>query len=142
MRKPEFQFAEVALSRLREQVQLGQGLPKTFLGFDECIMCFGSSTRPRPFNQGTFGFTRLGPVACKNLWLRRLRRRELFTDRLCYQPMQILAAAPEYGLIRGVADQGMLELVGGIRRDSPHIKQFGISQCTESALKLFLCDRV
>ncbi len=74
--------------------------------------------------------------------LRLLEGGELLIDRSCDQPMQIFPPALEQSLISRVPDQGVLELIGGLRSNTAHIQQFDLRQSTQRILQLLFGYRM
>ena len=77
----------------------------------------------------------------KNFGLRLLERGEFFIDCARHQPVQILAPTLEQRLVGRIADQGVLELVGSLRRDPTHIEELRIRQAAQRALEIRLANR-
>src|SRR5215831_13418392 len=78
----------------------------------------------------------LHPVMREDFWMVLLKCRELSADRLCYQPVQVFALTLEQCFVGSVADECMLEQIGGMWNSAICVKQLRVGQDSKSALQI------
>src|SRR5262245_20958534 len=88
---------------------------------------FGHFCGDGPLRYRWLNLPGFGPVAGENFRMCVLEIREFLINCSSYQPMHFSAAALEQGLVCRITDQCMLELVGGLGRETPHMKQVRVS---------------
>src|SRR5690349_2474050 len=89
-----------------------------------------------PIKNGLLRQLRFGVVMGQEFGLRLGYFGERLSENIRGAAMEFAPARLEQQLIGGVADQRVLELVGGFRREAPHVQQFRVGQAAQRQLKL------
>ena len=96
--------------------------------------------RPLPVGNRLLGAARGGVVMCQQFGLCRNDLRKSGFQHLGNALVVVLARTLEQRLIGNILDQGVFEEVGGLRRHTPLIEEFGCDEALEFTLQRLLIE--